>query len=468
MVFFFSLPPPGNSVLNHGLPPAMFLGSQSSSISTSDHESAQLFEKELGNIEHDGTLLDSSFNLTIWNKHNNVMRKRLGELECASVTDLCSYVKIVLEDITEEAGLNLSCLQQKSLFGKYKPDLWVVCLFGVPVGVIEVKKPTGSPLDDESVFGQMYDYLSQLNQYIGRSHAFGILTTYNEWRIVWLPDSNDVAAQSTTVNEDGIDKLVQGPKEFLPSDIPDWDEEITSFETLIDQSQPQERRLIFGTAVMKWNDIELPQYLLSVLYKMASSPTHPISITALQCNRSYIHLKKAKWGWGRVAKEENVSFGAQVPKNFQTAYLFADLGGGGDGWVWLACTPKGNACVLKFSDDKESLDKEAAIWNEVWKCEVLVKILNNRSVLVMPWLKHCTEDDYANDPNIRSAVNEAVEKFANAGYLHDDIHYRHIGLFRKNSRLQALLFDLARVSHTESSEDAISEMMQKLTIDNDQ
>ena len=32
----------------------------------------------------------------------------------------------------------------------------------------------------------------------GLQHVFGILTTYNEWRICWLPDCDD-AAQATAV-----------------------------------------------------------------------------------------------------------------------------------------------------------------------------------------------------------------------------------------------------------------------------
>ena len=48
----------------------------------------------------------------------------------------------------------------------------------------------------------------------------------------------------------------------------------------------------------------------------------------------------------------------RAPEYFQSAYLLADLGGGGDRWVWLATTPNGKVYVLKFSLDKQMLDLE--------------------------------------------------------------------------------------------------------------
>ena len=449
--------------MNDGLPPVLCCGARSSSIASSDHEPAELTEKVFQILEDDRTQ-SHPLESRIWSHHND-----FGKLEWSSEADLCVHVKIVLNDVIREANLLfLSCRQHMSLFQKYQPDLLVVCSFGVPIGIVEVKKLFGSPLSNPNVIGQMYDYLSQLMHYTGRCHVFGILTDYNEWRIVWLTETND-AAMSATINTNGDagQQRVQGPLTFLLLDVPDWDREVTT--SFGEETECQLERHVYGTSIISWNDPLLPRYLISVVRKMVASPTHPVNMTKLELERGYIRLNKETWIWDRVKRVTPVSFGAKVPAYFQSAYLLADLGGGGDGRVWLASTPNGSACVLKFSNDnnRESLEEEARIWKTVWKCGVIVKVLNSRPVLVMPWLKSCTKEDYLTNPDIQSTVMEAFKKFAAAGFEHNDISYRHIGLYRKDSKLKALLFDLARVSSIDRPEDAVTKMMENLTISND-
>ncbi len=453
LYFYFS----GTNIMIDGLPPVMCCGARSSSVASSDHDPAQFTEKVFQRLEDD-TTRSRPLESRIWNIHNDS-----GKLEWSSEASLCTHVNCVLIDVFREANfqLFLSFRQHMSLFQKYQPDLWVICSFGIPIGVVEVKKPFGSPLSNPKVIGQMYDYLSQLMHYTGRCHVFGILTTYNEWRIVWLPETND-AAMSATINTNGQQRA-QGPQTL---DVPDWDREVaTSFgeET---EYQLNEQRHVYGTSIISWNDPLLPRYLISVVRKMVASPTRPVNMTKLELERSYIRLNKERWIWDTVKNVTPVSFGVKVPACFQSAYLLADLGGGGDGRVWLASTPNGSACVLKFSNDnnRESLKEEARIWKTVWKCGVIVKVLNSRPVLVMPWLKSCTKEDYLTNPDIQSAVMEAFKKFAAAGFEHNDVSYRHIGLYRKDSKLKALLFDLARVSSIDCPEDAVTKMMENLIL----
>ena len=62
----------------------------------------------------------------------------------------------------------------------------------------------------------------------------------------------------------------------------------------------------------------------------------------------------------------------------------------------------------------------------------------------MPWVKPCNAEKLTEE--IRSLTMEAIEKFASFGYRHADLEWRHVGLFVNERRLQALLFDLARVT----------------------
>ena len=75
----------------------------------------------------------------------------------------------------------------------------------------------------------------------------------------------------------------------------------------------------------------------------------------------------------KVAQEVKTVIEGRVPSSLQHAFLLADLGGRGDGRVWLACTRAGKVCVLKFSNNEDHLEKEKQIWKKAWNCDVLVK-----------------------------------------------------------------------------------------------
>jgi hypothetical protein len=55
-----------------------------------------------------------------------------------------------------------------------------------------------SPVEDMSNLGQLFDHVYHLKTYSGWKHAFGMLVTYHQWRVVWLPEDNDVA-ESTAI-----------------------------------------------------------------------------------------------------------------------------------------------------------------------------------------------------------------------------------------------------------------------------
>ena len=160
-----------------------------------------------------------------------------------------------------------------------------------------------------------------------------------------------------------------------------------------------------------------------------------------------------------------------VPSHFQNAFLVTDLGGGGDGRVWLACTGAGNVCVLKFSKNEDhQLEKEKRIWKKAWNCNVIIKRLNNLPVLIMLWVKPCSENEFHSNEEVKVSVKDAVTRMASVGYMHDDLRWRHVGLYRKDGRLRALLFDLSRATPIKrdraSIEHTISQMMSELDIHN--
>lgn len=175
-----------------GLPPlGQKLGSSSDPVENVLHEPAELREKKfevIQNIEwHPAPLTWTFFHST--------------EMTWASETDIQNYVQAVIADAIAAAGLQgvLKATRELSVF-RLRPDIWVlVKQNGIPIGVVEVKKPGGKILESGFVFGQIYDYLLRLKSFHGLKFAFGIVATYNEWRIFWLPEGDEAAA--TTVSK---------------------------------------------------------------------------------------------------------------------------------------------------------------------------------------------------------------------------------------------------------------------------
>ena len=395
-------------------------------------------------------------------------------LEWSSGSMVTAYVRQVLNDLCFVAGFDeLSCHQELSLFDNQKPDIVIICEFGIPIGVLQVKTSNRktSPLSKEKVLGQLFDYLVHLKNYTGRRDVFGILTTYHEWRVVWLPEC-DEAARST---ETTLANCIQGPIAQLPDyPSPNWSDPDQSSQFLPaniprNSQESEIPRQLFGTRIIEWNDPDLPHILLSVIQKMRSSPMNPVSYFTLSPHRSYIYLTKDSFRWEKIAEEVQLSFiEGNMQSYFQPAFLVAYLGGGRDGRAWLACTGVGKVCVLKFSKNVDNLQKEKRIWKEAWNCDVIVKQLNNLPVLIMPWVKHCSENEFHSNEEVKVAVNDAITRMASVGYMHDDSYLRHVGLYRKDGRLRALLFDLSGATpinrDQESIENAISQMMSELDI----
>src|SRR5690348_9514734 len=82
-----------------------------------------------------------------------------------------------------------------------RPDIWLIATrTGNPLGVVEVKKPGESILSEKLVLGQIYDYMLRLKSFHGLKDVFGVLTTYEEWRICWFPHSQTTAEATAVSN----------------------------------------------------------------------------------------------------------------------------------------------------------------------------------------------------------------------------------------------------------------------------
>ena len=63
-------------------------------------------------------------------------------------------------------------------------------------GVIEVKLPGKDIMNSKTLHGQTYDYMTRLHSFHGLVNVFGLATTYEQWRVYWLPECSDAAAST--------------------------------------------------------------------------------------------------------------------------------------------------------------------------------------------------------------------------------------------------------------------------------
>jgi hypothetical protein len=129
--------------------------------------------------------------------------------------DIAGLVVVVLRSVLSSFGLGkyASVFTEVGIF-HIRPDVLVVTAQGVPVGVVQVKKPDASrqppALNHANVLGELNDLMARLKSFYGISPVFGLLTNFVSWRVAWLPkdDCDGIAAQEESYN---------GPDEFTSS-----------------------------------------------------------------------------------------------------------------------------------------------------------------------------------------------------------------------------------------------------------
>jgi len=187
----FLLVAAGHSIVEHGLPPLGHRqGSNSAPSINPEHQPASLKEQSFRAIPELKLHICPS---SIWVRyHNKAIHTWTTE------TSVQMLVTNVLEDAVMAAGLEtrLSICNELSIM-KVCPDIWVVMTAsGKPVGVCEVKTPGSTIMNSRMLHGQIYDYMLRLRSFHGLKRVFGIVSTYRQWRLYWLNDSDAVSGGS--------------------------------------------------------------------------------------------------------------------------------------------------------------------------------------------------------------------------------------------------------------------------------
>ncbi|CAG8631081.1 8882_t:CDS:1, partial [Paraglomus occultum] len=475
------------SILTDGLPPlGGEIGNRTDSSQREDHEDAV--------IDHSMFTLIKDISLSnkpslIWQLFENK-----GNFDYCSETSIANCVSVVLADIVYAMGREKELsFREEMPFRQQRPDIWVVSFHGLPVGIIEIKKPSDKIMDSPQLGGQVFDYLTMLQSFYGIKWHFAIVSTYRQWKIFWLKDT-DTIAKSDSVSTP--DNLFITNQHQLP-DIPLWGgANPVTVKAVSKKRTATTSRNIYASDTIFSDDKRLAHAIASVLHKMASTPRDKVCL--VDHNRAYIEMNDQTWKWTDLPSDlKQVKF-ELMPRIDAPKYIcLAYLGSGSEGLVWLATTKSGNGCVIKLSttirpiplqltgtkehynrnteEERETLlskmKTEAKNWSDVWGINAQAKIIGGQPALVMPYLQMCSQDELDNSSEIQNATCIAVEDMAKQGYQHADLSQRHVGLYKKVDSsgkccLHAIFVDLSNIRKIQPTDqvDAVTAMLSDLNL----
>ena len=453
-----------NTFFLNGIPPlGECSGSRSKgSVSKEKHDDAVLFERTFE--MYSDAVLCRRDTPALWYVYYDMNG---GSNDWGSESDIQGLVKQVLQSAICTVGLaaKIKCFNELSIFD-LRPDIWIVCTGGIPIGVVEVKKPGDDDDDDDYalqnpyVQGQIFDYMLRLQSFFGLEHVFGILSSYSKWRVCWLPGSERAAMATSTISQSAAE------------------EQEMEIQTVVPE------RVLHGSKLFAWDDENLPRLLCTTILKMYHAPRSEVSL--IDKKRPYIIMDKSQWWWSKIGVEDESNLYHSVLPSANKFTLLVDLREGADGRVWRACTDSGLGCCIKFPmrtkqgelvsevDQLKQIQEEATNWRKAYGDKsARVTTLCGRPALIMRYLRPLEPEDGTLSSENVSPVKTAIEKFASKGLKHDDLAIRHIGVLSppKKRRMQGaepdvevVLFDLGRVSETTDPVVAVADMMTQLNL----
>jgi hypothetical protein len=470
---------------NCGLGNLTFLGRNSTGSDSRDpssHAAAQFCEKKFEMISKCENLFDelSLFLLTMKDQGWST------SIVFSNEAEIFFYIRHILRDVLISLEIFRDVyLSSETDWVVKKSSIWVVrTQSDVPIAVIVVKQPGVGRISQECVLGEVFDYLATLRNSFGQCEVFGIVTTLEEWRVCWLPDTDSFAASSEERFEDA---------EFSVR---------TTLERTLSCSQ-----------VYQCNDPDLLKVIGSFLKKSLKS--HNRQVPLISSNRGYVILNELNWCWGSYSDADLQSFASlslALPNALQIEIphftVLRQFHGGADGQVFLALTNDFRLVVIKKFTESDKCDKECRLWREVNGVDVLKVTLVGSPCLIMPFVFPCCEiadgeivfnfdlsslgkvrgssildDDRFNvwmerikefiratgDISVQDTLDEAVDEFTRKCYYHDDLEWRHVALLPQVSTngeeivgMKPVLIDLASVKRVETQEIAMTEMQSRV------
>ena len=455
------------------------MSGESGSSIPSNHEEVRLDESDFP-LESFDTLPREP---DLWQKHTNQMRRiQRPYVQMNTEADTANFVRLALGDAIEFADLPL-WLSAENAMASLRTDMLVLkAPSGLPVGVIEVKKPDDKELPDRpAIFGELFDYMMFLRSTFNLEKVYGILTRYSDWFVCWL-DSSSSSSSSSSVSTPSPPctperRYKDSVEPSTPSNPPTPQVNNTDPESPPSRSQVQKKghsvfdkleegkkpvshdeveRRMSRSRKFAYNDRDFWPMIISVLRLMCSTPVGPFS------GYRYVaevgpQISGFKWRTlDREVRTEEMDFGKLPHPNQKKFYVWENLGCGVSGRAFLATSTESpfSVCVVKcfFSgsvskDEKqksreESRDLEYDCWRNIYpefKCRK-VSIFTNRPALLMPYFSSI---DIADRQSLLPKVKETlVNRYDNKGWFHGDVKWRNIG---QDKEKNVVVFDMGQV-----------------------
>jgi hypothetical protein len=466
-----------------GFPPLNYALSTSGPSIPRNHDPATIVEGRFGLLQINNI---SHIPSALWSQYD------YDGLAVSSEADVVYQVRLALVEVIRALGLHFKLHSEIQIF-RMRPDIYIVSTAsGIPKGVVEVKKAGEVSMTNGFIAGEVFDYMMHIRSLFGVREVFGILTSYDEWRVCWLPDdeSKELAVAESLPEV----RVFETPTKAKtgPSDIATKDDsptvatpsknitahrcDIADDENFVVEKDDQEaERVLCGSAIWKLedaNDGALFRFVSSILTKMDRSSLVPRDLSRCTRVEGIIRvITTTTYLWKHVTLEQGLQWDKYPRQGVKHFYIWDDLGHGIDGRALLASTAGGAVCVLKFFFLKEQedamkikADKELQLWHRIYpeyKKHVRVVKLVGRPVLMMPHFASPTRT-----PDVVEGVRKALYEFFDARELvHDDVKWRNIGLRHDG---QPLLYDLGCIKeknsdhHTDWIEKACESLKTKL------
>ena len=449
----------------------------------------------------------------IWQRLESTSGKELDHSTEASVQ---TYVLDVLTDVVYELGLNksLRIVPEVETFG-LRPDAWVMKVMGLPIGVIEVKNPGEEALSNDRVAGELYDYMRRLSSFYGVQEAFGILTTYQEWRVCWMDDDSSKLLAGKPVSFDvnqpqeeaktplrgkiaeiedsspegvmdeklspegatpskkpaDVHPLDVIPKEYDNDESQDRDE---ASETIEDASAAGNPRHLCCSRVYKISkDADqklLFRLLASAVLKMCQSVRIPLP-APFDClkDRTLLRFTHESFFWDRMSPVKP-QWDKMPTGRALNLYAVEDLGNGASGRCWLVCSKAGRVAVLKFFRTRRLNDHPAKIEKKNWDAVypqlgkmVKVEKWGGHWALVMPHLSQSVVRDKQALDAVRTTL---LDDYVGNNMMQpvEEVRWRNIGFYKSGTKLKAVVFDMSHVQPLSETcrKDWVEECIEKL------
>ena len=107
-------------------------------------------------------------------------------LPYASEADIIDHAKSFMKDVVQALKLDLTFHAEVPI-KQIRPDLCILLIDAVLVGVVQVKKPGNNVLLQPTVLGELLDQMLLIEGFYGIGPVIGILTTAEEWLVSWFP-----------------------------------------------------------------------------------------------------------------------------------------------------------------------------------------------------------------------------------------------------------------------------------------